>query len=228
MGALQELQIIHIATHDSIGTGEDGPTHQPIELAALYRAMPNLLYIRPCDSEEVAGAFLAALEEKHCSSIISTSRQNLPQYPESRRDLVKLGAYTFREVEDAQVTLIGVGAEMCFAVDAAAELAKLGIKARIVSFPCQRLFEKQSWEYKREVLKRQSIPTVVVEAYAANGWERYADASISMKTFGKSLPGKDAYRFFGFDAKVIATKVDRFLRELDEGIVLKGEFRDMS
>ncbi len=172
---------------------------------------------------------MAALEAKHCSSIISTSRQNLPQYPnDSKRDLVKFGAYTFREVEEANVTLIGVGAEMCFAVDAAAELAKSGIKARIVSFPCQRLFENQSWEYKRKVLKRTSIPAVVVEAYASNGWERYADASISMKTFGKSLPGKDAYKYFGFDAKVIATKVELFLSELSQGVILKGEFRDLS
>jgi len=227
MGALQELQVIHIATHDSIGTGEDGPTHQPVELAALYRAMPNLLYIRPCDSEETAGAFQAALKAKHNSTIISTSRQVLPQWPHSKRDSVAFGAYTFREVENAHITIIGVGSEMCFAIDASDKLATFGINARVVSFPCQRLFEQQSWEYQRSVLRRAEIPSIVIEAYSANGWERYADASISMRTFGKSLPGKDAYREFGFDGKVIAGKIQGYLEDLKSGKTFRGEFREL-
>ena len=227
MGALQELQVIHIATHDSIGTGEDGPTHQPVELAALYRAMPNLLYIRPCDSEEVAGAFKVALEAKDRSSIISTSRQNLPQHSESKRECVQYGAYVFREAGQAVVTLIGVGAEMCFAVETANELAKNGIVARIVSFPCQRLFELQDREYRRSVLKRRETLVVVIEAYASNGWERYADASISMESFGKSLPGKDAYKFFGFDGVVIAGKVKSHLCDIKEEREFKAEFVEL-
>lgn len=227
MGALQELQVIHIATHDSIGTGEDGPTHQPIELAALYRAMPNLLYIRPCDSEETAGAFTVALKAKHRSTIISTSRQNLTQWSESKRDQVRYGAYIFREVEDAEVTIIGVGAEMCFAIEAAEELNREGMKTRVVSFPCHRLFEEQTREYRRGVLQRAKTLSVVVEAYAANGWERYADASISMKSFGKSLPGKDAYRYFGFDGKVIAGKIKAHAAEVKEGTAFKGEFVEL-
>lgn len=227
MGALQELQVIHIATHDSIGTGEDGPTHQPIELAALYRAMPNLLYIRPCDSEEVAGALTVALKSKHRSTIVSTSRQNLPQHVESNRDAVRYGAYIFRENEGAAVTLIGVGAEMCFAVEAVEELARNGVEARIVSFPCQRLFEEQSREYRRGVLRRVSTLVVVVEAYAANGWERYADAGISMKSFGKSLPGKDAYKYFGFDGKVIASKIMAHLDNIERERALKSEFTEL-
>ncbi|KFZ03255.1 hypothetical protein V502_11093 [Pseudogymnoascus sp. VKM F-4520 (FW-2644)] len=227
MGALQELQVIHIATHDSIGTGEDGPTHQPIELAALYRAMPDLLYIRPCDSEEVAGALTVALKSKHRSTIVSTSRQNLPQHVESNRDAVRYGAYIFREKEGAAVTLIGVGAEMCFAVEAAEELARNGVEARIVSFPCQRLFEEQSREYRRGVLRRVATLVVVVEAYAANGWERYADAGISMKSFGKSLPGKDAYKYFGFDGKVIASKIMAHLDDIEVERALKSEFIEL-
>lgn len=227
MGALQELQVIHIATHDSIGTGEDGPTHQPIELAALYRAMPNLLYIRPCDSEEVAGAMTVALKSKHRSTIISTSRQNLPQHVESNRDSVRYGAYIFREKEDAAVTLIGVGSEMCFAVEAAEDLERNGVKARIVSFPCQRLFEEQSREYRRSVLRRVETLVVVVEAYAANGWERYADASISMKSFGKSLPGKDAYKYFGFDGKIISSKILAHLDDIEQQGALKSEFTEL-
>lgn len=233
MGALQNLQQIHIATHDSIGTGEDGPTHQPIALANLYRAMPNILYIRPADSEETAGAYIAALRAKNTPSIISLSRQNLEQYPSySSRDGVQKGAYVFIEKKDADVTLIGVGAEMVFAVDTARLLeSKFGLKARVVSFPCQRLFDQQPIEYKRDVLQyRSKAPRVVIEAYAVNGWERYADAGWSMNSFGHSLPGKDAYKYFGFDAEVIAPRVFEFVESVRrEGVEnLRGEFRDLN
>ncbi|KAL3418415.1 transketolase [Phlyctema vagabunda] len=233
MGALQGLQQIHIATHDSIGTGEDGPTHQPIALASLYRAMPNLLYIRPADSEETAGAYIAALNAKNSPSIISLSRQNLEQYPQySSREGVQKGAYVFIEKEDADVTLIGVGAEMIFAVQTATLLEeKYGLIVRVVSFPCQRLFEAQPVEYKRSVLQyRSKAPRVIIEAYAVNGWERYADAGFSMSSFGHSLPGKDAYIYFGFDAKNIAPKVADLVEGVrQEGIEsLRGEFRDLN
>ncbi|KAI0429249.1 transketolase [Xylaria sp. FL1042] len=233
MGALQRLQAIHIATHDSIGTGEDGPTHQPIELAALYRAMPNLLYIRPADSEETAGAFIAAISATESPSIISLSRQNLIQYPQySSRDGMQRGAYVFIEEKDADVTLIGVGSEMKFAVEAREILqTEYGIKTRVVSFPCQRLFEKQSREYKSEVLQyRSKTRRIVIEAYAANGWERYAHAGYSMSTFGHSLPGAAAYKYFGYDSKLIASRVRGFLDDLKaEGIDdLDGEFCELN
>ncbi|EON64397.1 transketolase [Coniosporium apollinis CBS 100218] len=233
MGALQGLQCIHVATHDSIGTGEDGPTHQPVELAALYRAMPNMLYIRPCDSEETAGAFIAALNAKNTPSIISLSRQNLEQYPaHSSREGVRKGAYVLMEQEDADVTLIGVGAEMCFAVSTKEVLEKeYGIKARVVSFPCQRLFEAQPREYKREVLQYgKGRPIVVIEAYAVNGWERYADAGFAMSSFGHSLPGAKCYDHFGFSGTKIAPKVKALVDEVrKEGIEsLRGDFRDLN
>lgn len=233
MGALQHLQTIHIATHDSIGTGEDGPTHQPIALPALYRAMPNLLYIRPCDTEETAGAFIAALEARNTPSILSLSRQNLEQYPQyTDRQGVLKGAYVLIEEEDADVTLIGVGAEMCFAIKTRDLLKKdYGLRARVVSFPCQRLFDAQPLEYKRRVLQyRSRAPRVVIEAYAVNGWERYADAGYSMVSFGKSLPGKDAYTYFGFDAAVIAPQVKALCDEVAGSGVesLRGEFRDLN
>ncbi|KAJ3484925.1 hypothetical protein NLG97_g6938 [Lecanicillium saksenae] len=233
MGALQGLQAIHIATHDSIGTGEDGPTHQPIALPQLYRAMPNILYIRPCDTEETAGAFAAALEAKNTPTIISLSRQNLPQYPEnSSREGVQKGAYVFIEERDADVTLMGVGAELAFAVNARTVLLeKCGIKARVISFPCQRLFDAQPLEYKREVLQyRSTAPRVIIEAYAVNGWERYADAGFSMASFGKSLPGSDAYKYFGFDEDIIAAEVAKLVADVKrDGIEsLHGEFRDLN
>lgn len=233
MAALQGLQQIHIATHDSIGTGEDGPTHQPIALPALYRAMPNLLYIRPCDSEEVAGAYIAALNATETPTIISLSRQNLTQYPQhSSRDGVAKGAYVFIDEPDFDVTLIGVGSEMGFTVQTRDILAAdYKIKARIVSFPCQRLFEQQSKEYKHSVLlPRSGKPIVAIEAYAANGWERYADASVSMRRFGKSLPSKGAYEYFGFVPSVMAEKIGALVEEVKrDGIeTLRGDFRDLN
>lgn len=229
MGALQHLQVIHAATHDSIGMGEDGPTHQPIELAALYRAMPNLLYIRPGDSEETAGAWIAAIEAKKTSTIISTSRHAIPQLKQTRRDGVARGAYVLEEAEDAAVTLIGVGAELSFALEVAKHLKETqGTVARVISFPCQRLFEQQSIEYKREVLRRhQGIPAVVIEPYAPNGWERYADAGISVRRFGHSLPGKAAYKFFGYETGVLSAKVSAYLDRLKKGEALRSEFVDL-
>lgn len=231
MGALQSLQTIHVATHDSIGTGEDGPTHQPIELAALYRAMPNLLYIRPGDSEEAAGAWITAIEAKRTPTIISTSRHKLPQLaPKTSRDGVAKGAYVIEEVENADLTLIGVGAELSLAVKTAAKLREKGLKVRVVSFPCQRLFERQPVSYRRDTLKRNSgIPAIVIEPYTAMGWERYADAAICMSTdrYGQSLPGPAAYEYFGFEPEQLVPKVESFLGDLKTGEILKGEFAEL-
>lgn len=208
--------------------GEDGPTHQPIELANLYRAMPNLLYIRPGDSEETAGAWITAIEAKKTPSIISTSRHTLPQLPQTNRDMVAKGAYVLEEVEDADVTLIGVGAELHRAVETANELKAKNIKTRVVSFPCQRLFENQSIQYKRETLRRHlGIPAVVIEPFAPNGWERYADAACCVKRFGHSLPGKAAYKYFGFDVPALTAKVEGYLKQVQDDPLLKGEFVDL-
>ena len=218
MGAIQGLQCIHLATHDSIAVGEDGPAHQPIELAALFRAMPNLLYIRPCDSEETCGAFTIALEAGTTPTMISLSRHALIQYPHySKREGSMLGAYVFIEEEEADVTLIGVGAEISFAVDARTVLRRADIKARVVSFPCQRLFDIQTPAYREYVMQYgRHKPVIIIESYAANGWERYADAGYSMNSFGKSFPaGEEIYKFFNFDAEVIAASIRAFLCEVE-------------
>lgn len=229
MGALQRLKVIHAATHDTIGMGEDGPTHQPIELAALFRAMPNLLYFRPADSEETAGAWIAAVEAEGVSSIISTSRHKVPQLKQTRREGVARGAYVIQEDDDAQLTLIGVGAELSHVLDAATLLLEQnGVRCRVVSFPCQRLFEGQPLEYKRGILRRhQGTPAVVVEPYAPNGWERYADAGISVRRFGHSLPGPEAYKYFGFDVDSIVSKVLGYLERIRQNELLKREFVDL-
>ena len=236
MGSIQYLQVIHAATHDSIGMGEDGPTHQPIELAALYRAMPNLLYIRPGDSEETAGAWTVAIRAKHTPSVISTSRHAVPQLtPKTKRAAVAKGAYVLEELDGgegtADVTLLGVGAELCLALETAALLrAEHGLKVRVVSFPCQRLFLKQPIAYQRDTLQRHmGVPAVVIEPYAPVGWERYADAGLcmSMDRFGQSLPGKKAYEYFGYVAGVMAGKVRHYLTKVAEGSALRGEFVEL-
>lgn len=240
MGALQRLQVIHAATHDSIGAGEDGPTHQPIELAVLFRTMPNLLYIRPGDSEEVAGAWTVAIEYKNGPSIVSESRHKLPQLHGgaqgkglTRRDGVAKGAYVLHEAQDgaADITIVGVGAELSFAINVAKELKeKQNINARVVSFPCWRLFDQQPVEYRRQVLSRHGpsgVPAVVIEPYAPNGWERYADAGINMRTFGHSLPGKYVYDHFGFTISPMASKIVAYLDGIRTGKYIKGEFVDL-
>lgn len=228
-GALSKLQVIHVATHDSIGIGEDGPTHQPIALPALYRAMPNLNYIRPCDSQEVAGAWEVAIRSKEMPTIISLSRHKLTQFPQnSKRDLVAKGAYSFHKEEDSMLNIIGVGSEMVFAVESAKLLNDRGIKTSVISFPSQYLFNKQPLEYKRSLLKRGKVPTVVIEAYTANGWERYATAGINMKTFGKSLPGPDTYRYFGFESLTIADKIEQYVAEWQTDDQIRLEFQDLN
>jgi dihydroxyacetone synthase len=161
-------------------------------------------------------AFIAALEAKDTLSIISLSRHAIEQYPaSSSRKKVLRGAYVFIEEPDADVTLIGVGAEMRFAVKTKNILSdSFGIIACIVSFPCQRLLKPSRWN-KRQILQYCSKgPIIVIEAYAVNGWERYADARGSLSSFGNSLPEEVAYKRFGFDEEVIATKVAEFVENV--------------
>ncbi|KAF2717055.1 hypothetical protein K431DRAFT_233940 [Polychaeton citri CBS 116435] len=230
MGALQRLQVIHVATHDSIGAGEDGPTHQPVELAALFRAMPNMQYIRPADSEEVAGAWKLAVEYTGGPSMISVSRQTLPQTGVTRRDGVAKGAYVVREAEDADVTLIGTGAELHFALKVADGLAREGqpLKARVVSFPSFSLFRQQSRDYQRSVLRRhEGVPSVVIEPYVSLGWERYADAGVNMKSFGHSLPGKYIYDYFGFNTDRMSHNISKFVGDWKSGAIGRGEYAEL-
>ena len=207
--------------------GEDGPTHQPIELATLYRAMPNIQYIRPSDNEETTGAWTAAIEAKETPTIVSTSRHKLPQLKETKREGVLKGAYVLRENEKATLTLIGVGAELSHAVGVQEKLAEQGVEVRVVSFPSWRLFEQQPVEYKRDVLRRHRIPAVAIEPYAATGWERYADVAACMKTFGHSLPGTAAYKYFGFDVDTLTDKIMGYLERIKKDELLRREFVEL-
>jgi dihydroxyacetone synthase len=169
--------------------------------------MPKLLYMRPWDSEEVAGAFEIAIKANETPSIIFLSPQALPQWKQSSRSGFAKGAYVFVVEEEFDVALISTGV------------------------PCPRLFEQQTRDYKQSVLKpKAGKPTVVIESYAANGWERYADAAISMRCFGKSLPSKTAYEYFGFQPSVMTPKIKDLDGEIKrDGIeILRGDFRDLN
>lgn len=230
MGALQSLHVVHVATHDSIGLGEDGPTHQPIEHAALFRAMPNMLYIRPADSEEVAGAWKAAINHKNGPAMISVSRQSVPHSGLTKRDGVLKGAYVIQEVPEADVTLVGVGAELSFSLNVAKALDKQQpqVRARVVSFPSDALFKAQPKEYQRSVLLRhEGIPVVVIEPYASLGWERWTDAGFTMNTYGHSAPVKYIYQHFGYTTENMTRKIRAFLADWKSGEILRGEWTEL-
>lgn len=152
LSALSQVRTLWVATHDSIGLGEDGPTHQPIETLAHFRALPNCMVWRPADGNETSAAYYVALTSKHTPSILALSRQNLPQLENSTIERAIKGGYVAHEVEGAQVTLVSTGSEVCICIDAVKELEKQGIKARVVSIPCFEVFDAQSKDYRLSVL----------------------------------------------------------------------------
>lgn len=213
MGALSHLKVIHVATHDSIGEGQNGPTHQPVELDSLFRAMPNLLYIRPSDSEEVIGAWQTALSMDKRPSIISLARDPAAtKVSNTNRNSVSKGGYVLTEpAQQAQVTLISCGSELQFAFMAAEELTSTGIPTRLVSMPCIRLFEQQSEDYQDQVLG--DAPHVIsVEAYVSSMWARFCTASIAMDSFGYSGGGAANFARFGLDKAGIVRKVTEHVK----------------
>ncbi|MGP8170034.1 transketolase [Rhodoblastus sp.] len=208
LSALMGIRVIYVLTHDSIGLGEDGPTHQPVEILASLRALPNMLVFRPCDAVETSESWAVALAEKAAPSSLALSRQALtPLRTEaSKENLTAKGAYVLREADGKRdVTLLATGSEVEIAVAAAHELAMEGIKAAVVSMPCWELFDRQSEAYRREVLG--TAPRVGVEAALRFGWDRWLgerSAFIGMKGFGASAPAPDLYKHFGITAEAVA------------------------
>ena len=209
LSALSELRVLYIMTHDSIGLGEDGPTHQPIETLAMLRATPNFLTFRPADGNETAGAYYAALRQTTRPAVFSLTRQNLPQLKGTSIENVLKGGYILQDTEPssaAQITLIGTGSETSICVDAAKELKeKYNIQARIVSMPCTELFDEQPDDYRRKVLG-EGIPSISVEALSTFGWHKYAHHPIGIDTFGASGPYLQLYKKFGLTPEDIAAK----------------------
>ncbi len=212
LSTLMGQRVIYVMTHDSIGLGEDGPTHQPVEHLAALRAMPNLLVFRPADAVETVECWQAALAETAAPSVLALSRQALPALRVDAGDenLSAKGAYVLREAPGGRdVTLLATGSEVELAVSAAESLAREGVKAAVVSMPCWELFERQGGDYRRSVLG--TAPRVGVEAASRFGWDRWLGDSggfVGMNSFGASAPAADLFEYFGVtsDAVVAAAK----------------------
>jgi len=224
LGALMEIPAIYIFTHDSIGLGEDGPTHQPIEQLASLRAMPNMLVLRPGDANEVVEAYKLILQHKHGPSTLVLTRQALPTVDRAKyapASGVARGAYVLADAPGGgpDIIFMGSGSELSLCVAAYEKLTAEGVKARVVSMPCWELFEQQDAAYKESVLPARVTARVSVEMASTFGWERYVGPqgkSIGMHTFGASAPLKDLLHKFGFEldnvlavAKQLLMKVSR-------------------
>lgn len=206
LGALMHIPVLYVFTHDSIGVGEDGPTHQPIEHLASLRAMPNLVLIRPGDANEVAEAYKVVFQLEHNPAVLSLTRQAVPTFDRTKyapaSGLAK-GGYVLADAKDGKpdVILVGTGSEVSLCVEAYERLTAEGVKARVVSLPSWDLFEKQPQEYRDGVLPPAVKARVCVEMASVFGWERYAGptgAIIGMRSFGSSAPIKDLTKHFGF------------------------------
>jgi transketolase len=223
MSALSQAGVIYVMTHDSIGLGEDGPTHQPIEHLASFRAMPSMLTMRPGDGNETAAMYRVAVENanginpqgKRRPSTLALSRQGMPNQAGSSIDKAAKGGYICAgnagEGVAPDVILIATGSELTMAVDAAKDLEAAGMKVRVVSMPCTEIFDEQSAAYKESVLPKACRARVSVEAGSTYGWERYTGsdgAQIGIDSFGASAPADILYAKFGItkDAVVAAAK----------------------
>ena len=208
LAALMGVPTVFVMTHDSIGLGEDGPTHQPVEILASLRAIPNLTVLRPCDAVETAEAWEIAMTTADRPVLLALSRQNLPVLRDGAdANLTSRGAYVLRDAGDRQVTLIATGSEVEIAMAAAALLETEGIAAAVVSAPCFELFAAQPPDYRAVVLG--DAPRVGIEAAIRQGWDgllRHTDGFVGMTGFGASAPAPDLYRHFGITAEAVATK----------------------
>jgi len=212
LSALMEIPVIHIFTHDSIGVGEDGPTHQPVEQLASLRAIPGLLVIRPCDANEVAEVWRVVMQLRHEPAALVLSRQALPTLDRDRYGAASglaRGGYVLADPPegDPQVILIATGSEVHVALGAYGQLASEGVRARVVSLPCWELFEQQPRDYRDDVLPPRITARVAVEQATTLGWERFVGLSgavVGMHTFGASAPLKALVTKFGFTPEAVA------------------------
>lgn len=217
MAALMKLRVIHVFTHDSIGLGEDGPTHQSIEHAASLRLIPNLDVWRPCDVVEAAIAWATALENNTRPSVMLLSRQSVPYMHKDNASLVARGAYVLAEPsreglsDAAQAVIIATGSEVHLAMQAQELLAQRGVAVRVVSMPSTTVFDRQTQQYKEQVLP-VDLPRIAVEAGVSDFWWKYGCAAVvGIDTFGESAPAKDLFAHFGFTPENVADTVEAVL-----------------
>jgi len=214
LAAIMEIPSIFVFTHDSIGVGEDGPTHQPVEHVAALRVIPNLVVIRPADANETAAAWRVALESKDRPVVLALTRQNLPildqaEFP-SAEGLAR-GAYVLRDSEDGSpdLILIASGSEVSLALEAEKQLKEKGVKARVVSMPSWELFDEQDEAYRNEVLSPSVTARLAIEAGSTQGWHRYVGSAgdvIGLDRFGASAPGKVVYEKLGFSVENVVQR----------------------
>jgi transketolase len=217
MAALMGIRVIHVFTHDSIGLGEDGPTHQSVEHAASLRLIPGLDVWRPADTAETAAAWACALERRSRPSALLLSRQNLPYAPKASLDLISRGAYVLSEpsevglVKKAQAVIVATGSEVQLALHAQATLAREGVAVRVVSMPSTTVFDRQSVEYKTSVLPPR-LPRVAVEMGVTDGWWKYGCAAvIGIDRYGESASAGVLFKHFHFTADNVAAVVRKVI-----------------
>jgi transketolase len=221
LAAIANHQVIYSWTHDSVGVGEDGPTHQPVEHLAAFRAMPDLRVVRPADANETATAWADALAHQGPTALV-LSRQDLPVLEGTAGNAgVSRGAYVLAEVgaadDDAlpDLTLVGTGSEVWVCLDAARDLADDGLHVRVVSMPCWEDFDEQDEAYQAEVLPG-AVPTLAVEAGVSYGWDRWADETVGIDRFGASAPGDVVLNELGINPTHVAERARALLAEIDD------------
>lgn len=216
LAALMGIRPIYVFTHDSIGLGEDGPTHQPVEQFASLRAIPNMTLLRPADANETAQAWKIAVEQKTGPVVLALTRQKLPFIDRSKyaaAEMTAKGAYILGEnTVTPEIILIGTGSELQFALGAYEQLINEGVKVRLVSMPSWELFERQTKAYRDSVLPSTVKHRLAVEAGVELGWHKYATETITMKTFGQSAPYEILYKHFGFTTENVLNKAKEMLK----------------
>ncbi|WP_291987857.1 transketolase [Candidatus Accumulibacter sp. ACC007] len=214
MAALMKVRQIMVYTHDSIGLGEDGPTHQPVEHVASLRLIPNVDVWRPADASETAVSWIAAIERNDGPTILALSRQNLPTVSSGvAPEVIRRGAYVLADCADPQALLIATGSEVKLALDARQALADEGIAVRVISMPCAEVFDRQEASYREAVLPR-ALPRVAIEAGVSSFWRKYVGldgAVIGIDRFGESAPAGQVFDFFGFTVTNVVTTVKTVL-----------------
>ena len=204
MAAIMGLPSIYIFTHDSVAVGEDGPTHEPIEQLSMLRTTPNVNVLRPCDANETAFSYRFALEATKTPTVITLSRQNLEVKKETNYEDFKKGAYVISDMKDFEGILIATGSEVGLALDTQEELAKVGIKVRVVSMPSMDVFKYTSAEYQESILPKLITKRLAIEMGSPDLWYRFANNVYGIDRFGVSAPGGIAIEYFGFTKENIA------------------------
>jgi len=215
LSALMGLKVIYIFSHDSIGLGEDGPTHQPVEQLAGLRAIPNLNVFRPADINETLECWQVALKSKNTPSAIALSRQKLPYINPShtKENKSELGAYVVNTTaQNHLVTLIASGSEVEIALQAQKDLKEINIDSKVISMPCQELFNQQSNSYKNEIIDKD-VPVITIEASCVNSWEKYSKNNMGVETFGESAPFKEVYQHFNLTSAKIVELAKKIIKK---------------